>query len=100
MPVAPSAVEVDSLIEMLPNVVLSIREDKYEHLDTMWADTAKDTVFPKVWRLFFRVPAFLPRACFCFCSPLEKVCCSPFSELLTGLVVSPMRSVEDIKECA
>ncbi|CAM9951929.1 unnamed protein product [Ectocarpus fasciculatus] len=43
-----SKVEVDSLIEMLPNVVLSIREDKYEHLDTMWADTAKDTVFPKV----------------------------------------------------
>ncbi|CAM9431234.1 unnamed protein product [Ectocarpus sp. 4 AP-2014] len=41
-------VEVESLIEMLPNVVLSIREEKYEHLDTMWADTAKDTVFPKV----------------------------------------------------
>lgn len=57
------AVEVESLIEMLPNVVLSIREEKYEHLDTMWADTAKDTVFPKVWRLFFSA---LPLTCFSF----------------------------------
>ena len=32
----------------LPNVVMSIREEKYEHLDTMWADTAKDNVFPRV----------------------------------------------------
>lgn len=42
------AVEVESLIEMLPNVVLAIREAEYEHLDTMWADSAKDRVFPRV----------------------------------------------------
>lgn len=36
----------------LPNVVMSIREEKYEHLDTMWADTAKDTVFPRVSGVF------------------------------------------------
>lgn len=47
-------VEVESLIAMLPNVVMSIREEQYEHLDTMWADTAKDTVFPKVTSLTFR----------------------------------------------
>ena len=44
------AVEVESLIEMLPNVVMTIREDKYEHLDTMWADSARLTVFPRVRR--------------------------------------------------
>ena len=42
------AVEVEALKATLPNVVMSIREEKYEHLDTMWADTAKDTVFPRV----------------------------------------------------
>lgn len=42
------SVEVESLIEILPNVVLTIREAKYEHLDTMWADSAKDRVFPRV----------------------------------------------------
>ncbi|CAN0232895.1 unnamed protein product [Pylaiella littoralis] len=41
-------VEVESLVEMLPNVVMTIREEKYEHLDTMWADSAKDVVFPRV----------------------------------------------------
>lgn len=41
-------VEVESLIEMLPNVVMAIREKEYEHLDTMWADSAKDAVFPRV----------------------------------------------------
>lgn len=40
--------EVEALKATLPNVVMSIREEKYEHLDTMWADTAKDTVFPRV----------------------------------------------------
>lgn len=40
--------EVESLRDTLPNVVMAIREEQYEHLDTMWADTAKDTVFPKV----------------------------------------------------
>ena len=41
-------VEVETLKDTLPNLVVSIREEAYEHLDTMWADTAKDTVFPKV----------------------------------------------------
>lgn len=36
------------MIEMLPNVVMTIREEEYEHLDTMWADSAKDVVFPRV----------------------------------------------------
>ena len=40
--------EVEDLKATLPNVVMSIREEKYEHLDTMWADTAKDNVFPRV----------------------------------------------------
>lgn len=51
---ALGAVEVESLIDMLPNVVMSIRKERYEHLDTVWADAAKDDVFPKVWfRLFY-----------------------------------------------
>lgn len=33
---------------MLPNVVMTIREEDYEHLDTMWADSAKVVVFPRV----------------------------------------------------
>lgn len=49
-------VEVESLKHTLPNVVLVLQEEKYEHLDTIWADTAKDSVFPKVealvWKLF------------------------------------------------
>ena len=44
----PPAVEVESLIEILPNVVMAIREEEYEHLDTTWADSAKVTVFPRV----------------------------------------------------
>eukprot|EP00903_Cladosiphon_okamuranus_P020555 g18867.t1 len=48
-------VEVESLIEMLPNVVMTIREEEYEHLDTMWADSAKVTVFPRVEALVRQV---------------------------------------------
>ncbi|CAM9367016.1 unnamed protein product [Ascophyllum nodosum] len=47
-------VEVETLKDTLPNLVVSIREEAYEHLDTMWADTAKDTVFPKVEALIRR----------------------------------------------
>ena len=46
----PSAVEVESLKDLLPNVIASVRVEEYEHLDLMWADTAKKTVFPKVLR--------------------------------------------------
>eukprot|EP00904_Undaria_pinnatifida_P003045 jgi/Undpi1/12741/HiC_scaffold_6.g02409.m1 len=48
-------VEVEALKATLPNVVMSIREEKYEHLDTMWADTAKDNVFPRVEALIMQM---------------------------------------------
>lgn len=40
--------EVESLKNTLPKVVTSVRVEGYEHLDLMWADTARKTVFPKV----------------------------------------------------
>ncbi|CAM9436249.1 unnamed protein product [Discosporangium mesarthrocarpum] len=41
-------VEVGRLAKLLPNVVMLHRQDGYEHLDTMWGDSAKDDIFPKV----------------------------------------------------
>ncbi|KAG5188367.1 lipase [Tribonema minus] len=49
-------VECESLSAELPNCVLSHCEDKYEHLDTMWADTAKDAIFPRLHALLRALP--------------------------------------------
>ncbi len=35
-------------MKLLPQVVEVHHEEEYEHLDFLWADTAKDRVFPAV----------------------------------------------------
>lgn len=46
-----TVIDIDALKEVLPACVKWHEEPLYEHLDMIWADTAKDVIFPEVMKL-------------------------------------------------
>lgn len=43
-----TVIDIDALVKELPNVIKLHKEDEYEHLDCIWADSALTSVFPQV----------------------------------------------------
>jgi lysosomal acid lipase/cholesteryl ester hydrolase len=43
-----TVIDIPELLKVLPNVVRLQKEDSYEHLDCIWADSAPAKVFPQV----------------------------------------------------
>jgi pimeloyl-ACP methyl ester carboxylesterase len=46
-----TVIDIDALVKELPNVIKLHKEDEYEHLDCIWADSALTRVFPQVHSL-------------------------------------------------